>query len=147
MKKFSIIFAAVALMTMTACNEKPAKTNADSENPAATEQVEAQNDSAAPKLAPMEKAAPTEDGKDHVVSQFNTKEYQVTVENLADGTYRVKLAKDGKDEKVYLSKNCRIQGKNYVMESVDGYKMLIDGNKGHIIILSDKEVVYNSGGK
>ena len=41
MKKFSILFAAVALMAMTACNEKPAKNevNADANAPA-TEQVD-----------------------------------------------------------------------------------------------------------
>ena len=147
MKKFSIIIAAVALMTMTACNEKPAKDSADKENAAATEQVETKADANAPKIAPMEKAAPTEDGKDHVVSEFNTKDYQVTVENLADGTYRVRLSKDGKVDKEYLSKNCRIQGKNYVMETVDGYKMIIGSDKGQILIIKDKEIVYNSLGK
>ena len=147
MKKFSIIIAAVALMTMTACNEKPAKDSADKENAAATEQVETKADANAPKIAPMEKAAPTEDGKDHVVSKFNTKDYQVTVENLADGTYRVRLSKDGKVDKEYLSKNCRIQGKNYVMETVDGCKMIIGSDKGQILIIKDKEIVYNSLGK
>ena len=147
MKKFSIIIAAVALMTMTACNEKPAKDSADKENAAATEQVETKADADAPKIAPMEKAAPTEDGKDHVVSDFNTKDYQVTVENLADGTYRVRLSKDGKVDKEYLSKNCRIQGKNYVMETVDGCKMIIGSDKGQILIIKDKEIVYNSLGK
>ena len=147
MKKFSIIIAAVALMTMTACNEKPAKESADKENAAATEQVETKADANAPKIAPMEKAAPTEDGKDHVVSEFNTKDYQVTVENLADGTYRVRLSKDGKVDKEYLSKNCRIQGKNYVMETVDGCKMIIGSDKGQILIIKDKEIVYNSLGK
>ena len=147
MKKFSIIIAAVALMTMTACNEKPAKDSADKENAAATEQVETKADADAPKIAPMEKAAPTEDGKDHVVSEFNTKDYQVTVENLADGTYRVRLSKDGKVDKEYLSKNCRIQGKNYVMETVDGCKMIIGSDKGQILIIKVKEIVYNSLGK
>ncbi len=147
MKKFSIIIAAVALMTMTACNEKPAKDSADKENAAATEQVETKADADAPKIAPMEKAAPTEDGKDHVVSEFNTKDYQVTVENLADGTYRVRLSKDGKVDKEYLSKNCRIQGKNYVMETVDGCKMIIGSDKGQILIIKDKKIVYNSLGK
>ena len=147
MKKFSIIIAAVALMTMTACNEKPAKDSADKENAAATEQVETKADADAPKIAPMEKAAPTEDGKDHVVSEFNTKDYQVIVENLADGTYRVRLSKDGKVDKEYLSKNCRIQGKNYVMETVDGCKMIIGSDKGQILIIKDKEIVYNSLGK
>ncbi len=147
MKNFSIIIAAVALMTMTACNEKPAKDSADKENAAATEQVETKADANAPKIAPMEKAAPTEDGKDHVVSEFNTKDYQVTVENLADGTYRVRLSKDGKVDKEYLSKNCRIQGKNYVMETVDGCKMIIGSDKGQILIIKDKEIVYNSLGK
>ena len=62
MKKFLILFAAGALMLMTACNEKPAKNDAeDSKNPASTEQVDSTK---APKVN-VEKAAPTEDGKDH----------------------------------------------------------------------------------
>ena len=65
MKKFLILFAAGALMLMTACNEKPAKNDAeDSKNPAPTEQVDSTK---APKVN-VEKAAPTDDGKVYVIN-------------------------------------------------------------------------------
>lgn len=141
MKKISILFAAVALMAMTACNEKPAQTESKSEN--ATEQTAAPNDLKAAKVAPLEKAKPTDDGKDHTVAQFNTKEYQVTVENLADGTFRVSLAKDGKNEQVYETKNCRYQGDGYIMQTEDGKNIVVNGKEGKIIILNDKEILYS----
>ena len=142
MKKFSILIAALAMMAMTACNEKAA--NGDTQNPneaTKTEQV-AKDGVKASKMEPMEKPKPTEDGKDHTVAQFNTKEYQVTVENLADGTYRVSLAKDGKNEQVYETKNCRIQGDGYLMQTADGKNILINGKDGKIVILNNKEILY-----
>lgn len=145
MKKLFILFAAVALMSMTACNEKPAKGDSQSENaPATIEQTTTAGDSVkAVKVTPMEKPKPTEDGKDHTVAQFNTKEYQVTVENLADGTYRVSLAKDGKNDQVYETKNCRIQGDGYLMQTSDGKNILINGKEGKIVILNDKQILYS----
>jgi hypothetical protein len=143
MKKFSILFAAVALMAMTACNEKATQGDAQNENAPATKTEQVAKDSTkAVTVAPMEKAEPTDDGKDHTVAQFNTKEYQVTVENLADGTYRVSMAKDGKNEQVYETKNCRIQGDGYLMQTEDGKNILINGKKGQIVILSEKEILY-----
>lgn len=141
MKKSLILLAAVAMMTMTACNEKPAKDNAEGANAPATE-MKAQGDPAAAQEPKMEKPEPTADGKDHIVSQFDTKEYHVTVENLADGTYRVKLTKDGKDDQVYETKNCRIQGKAFVMQTDDGKNILINGEKGQIVIMSKNEILY-----
>ena len=146
MKKFLILFAAGALMLMTACNEKPAKNDAeDSKNPASTEQVDSTK---APKVN-VEKAAPTEDGKDHTVAEFNTKEYQVRLENMADGSYRVSLWKAGKDksaapDEVAQSKKCKLSGKNYLMKCEDGKTYIVDGEPGKelITILDEKNVVY-----
>lgn len=140
MKKFFILFAAVAMLAMTACNEKPAKGENQEGEKATTEAVKA--DPKSPNMGKMEKPQPTEDGKDHVVAKFRTDEYNVMVENLADGTYRVKLMKDDKDEQVYETKNCRIQGKAYVMQTDDGKNILINAEKGQIVIMNDKEILY-----
>ena len=140
MKKFFILFAAVAMMAMTACNEKPAKTEAQDANAPATEKVQA--DSAAVKMAPMEKPKPTEDGKDHTVAKFDTDDYTVTVENLANGAYRVTLIKDGKADQVYETKNCRIQGNAYILQTDDGKNILINADKGQIVVMDKKEIIY-----
>ena len=66
MKKFSILIAAVAMMAMTACNEKPAKVTDQAAKPADSVQVDSANKKA-PKID-VEHAKPTEDGKDHTVS-------------------------------------------------------------------------------
>ena len=139
MKKIMILLAAVALMAMTACNEKPAKDAQTKEN--AIEKAEVKADSTV-KVSPMDKAQPIEDGKDHTVCEFNTKEYQVKVENLADGTYRVTLNKDGKADQVYETKNCRIQGNAYLMHTEDGKNVLINGDKGQIVIMNKNEIIY-----
>ena len=138
MKKLSILIVAVAMMAMTACNEKPAKNN-NGENGTATEQQTTPN---AAEVPPMEKAAPTDDGKDHNVAKFNTKEYEISVDNLADGTYRVTMSKDGKAEQVYETKNCQIQGDSYLMRTDDGKNLLINGKDGKIVILNNKEIIY-----
>lgn len=144
MKKIMILLAAVALMATTACNEKPAKDGQTKEN--ATEKAEAKAGAKAEtsnvKVTPMEEAQPTEDGKDHIVAEFNTKDYLVKVENLADGTYRVSLNKDGKADQVYETKNCRFQGKAFLMHTEDGKNILIDGVKGQIVIMDKKEIIY-----
>ncbi len=149
MKKFLILFAAGALMLMTACNEKPAKNDAeDSKNPAATEQVDSTK---APKVN-VEKAAPTEDGKDHTVAEFNTKEYQVRLENLADGTFRLSMWKAGQDksgkpEQIVETKKCVMQGGNYLMKSDDGKVYVINSKAGaeQLTIMDNKNIVYNGG--
>lgn len=149
MKKLSILFAAVALMAMTACNEKPAKTTDDANKaPAATEQVDTAKQ-AEPKVN-VERAKPTEDGKDHTVAEFNTKEYQVRLENLADGTFRLSLWDAGKDksgepkEKIE-TKNCVMQGGNYLMKSDDGKMYIIKAKAGaeQITIMTNKAIEYN----
>ena len=149
MKKFSILLAAVALMAMTACNEKDAKNNENAQGNT-TEQVEkaaGKADSAgAVKVEPMEKAAPTADGKDHTVAKFNTKEYEVTVENLANGNYRVTM-KDGKDDKVYETSNCRIQGESYLMQTADGTNVLINGKDGKIVVMNKSGIIYKGASK
>ena len=152
MKKLSILFAAVALMAMTACNEKPAKATDDAENaPAATEQVDTTK-KAQPKVN-VERAKPTEDGKDHTVAEFNTKEYQVRLENLADGTYRLSLWDAGKDksgepkEKIE-TKNCVMQGSNYLMKGNDGkmYIITAKGGNNQLTIMTNKAIEYNGKG-
>jgi hypothetical protein len=146
MKKFSILIAALALMAMTACNEKVAKNDENTEANA-TEQVHKAGDSvSAVKVEPMEKAAPTADGKDHTVAKFNTKEYEVTVENLANGNYRVTM-KDGKDDKVYETSNCRIQGQSYLMQTEDGTNVLINGKDGKIVVMNKSGIIYKGASK
>ena len=150
MKKLSIFFATVALMAMTACNEKPAKTNNDTNQAPATEQVDTAKQT--PKLN-VERAKPTEDGKDHTVAEFNTKEYQVRLENLADGTFRLSMWDAGKDksgepkEKIE-TKNCVMQGGNYLMKGNDGKVYIIKAKDGaeQLTIMTDKSIVYNGQG-
>lgn len=149
MKKFFILSAAVALMAMTACNEKPAKT---SENAPATEQPGQQ---AKPTTAPVvnvEKAAPTEDGKDHTVAEFNTKEYQVRLENLADGTYRLSMwepgqSKDGKASQVVETKQCVMQKDNYLMKDASGKIYIVKSTAGNeeLTIMDKKNIIYHGG--
>lgn len=147
MKKLSILIAAVAMMAMTACNEKPAK-NADTNAPA-TEQQAGVDKANAPKVN-VEKAAPTEDGKDHTVAQFNTKDYQVKLENLADGTYRLSMWKAGQDvngkpERLVETKKCVLQGSNYLMKDDEGNNYIIKGTAGseEITIMSSTSIIYH----
>ena len=148
MKKFSILFAAVALMAMTACNEKPAKNTDDTNKAPATEQVDTANQ-AKPNVK-VERAKPTEDGKDHTVAEFNTKEYQLRLENLADGTFRLSLWNAGKDkngapDKKVDSKECVMQAGNYLMKGDDGKMYVITAKEGaeQITIMTDKAIEYN----
>ena len=152
MKKIFFFIAAVALMAMTSCNEKPAKTADDASNAPATEQVDTNKDASKPKID-VEKAKPTEDGKDHIVGEFNTKEYQVRIENLADGTYRVSLWKPGQDksgkpEQVAESKKCVMKDGAYLMQTADGKNYIISTKAGteSLIIMDDKGVIYNGKG-
>ena len=63
MKKLSILFAAVAMIAMTACNEKPAKeAQAPETKVEATQQADTAKNKA---IVGVEKVKPTEDGKDH----------------------------------------------------------------------------------
>ena len=143
MKKYFILFAAVALMAMTACNEKPANTE-KAEETTATEQVDTAKQGAQPKVN-VEKAAPTEDGKDHIVAEFNTQDNQVRLENLADGTYRLSLWKTGQDkggkaDQVIETKQCVLQGGNYLMKTKEGTVYVIDSNKGSVAMMDKKNI-------
>ncbi len=149
MKKLFILTAAVALMAMTACNEKPAK-EGEQLNAPATEQIDTANGGQAKPKIDVEKAAPTADGKDHVVAEFNTKEYQMRLENLADGTYRVSMWKAGQDksgtpEKLAESKKCVMKDGGYLMKTDDGTIYVISTKAGaeNITIMNDKGIVYN----
>ena len=146
MKKFFILFAAVALMAMTACNEKPAKNGAEGDqNASATEQVDSTN---ADKVN-VERAKPTEDGKDHIVAEYDVKDYQVRLENLADGTYRISLWKIGQDksdkpEQVAETKECVMNDSEYLMKTADGTIYVISAKKGaeQLTIMKDDKILY-----
>lgn len=149
MKKLFILTAAVALMAMTACNEKPAK-EGEQLNAPANEQIDTANGVQAKPKIDVEKAAPTADGKDHIVAEFNTKEYQMRLENLADGTYRVSMWKAGQDksgtpEKLAESKKCVMKDGGYLMKTDDGTIYVINTKAGaeNITIMNDKGIVYN----
>ena len=136
-------------MAMTACNEKPAK-EGEQLNAPATEQIDTANGGQAKPKIDVEKAAPTADGKDHVVAEFNTKEYQMRLENLADGTYRVSMWKAGQDksgtpEKLAESKKCVMKDGGYLMKTDDGTIYVINTKAGaeNITIMNDKGIVYN----
>ena len=150
MKKCFIILATVALMAMTACNEKPAQTGNDGndDKAPATEQVD-KNKQDEPKVN-VEKAAPTEDGKDHTVAEFNTKDYQVRLENLSDGTYRLSMWKVGQDksskpDRLVETKKCVLQGGNYLMKDNEGQNYIIKTAAGseEITIMTSKSIVYH----
>lgn len=143
MKKFMMMTAVVALMAMTACNEKPAK-NVEGSNPNETEQVEGQqNDTTGQPKVSVEKAAPTQDGKDHTVAEFVTKEYQIKLENLADGTYRLTMnGKNGKANQVVETKQCVLQEGNYLMKADDGkiYIIKTDGKTGELTVMDKNDI-------
>jgi hypothetical protein len=146
MKKFSILFAAVAMIAMTACNEKVAKNDESATNAPATEQVDTTK--ATPKVD-VDKAKPTEDGKDHVVAEFENKDYQVRLENLADGTYRVTMWKAGQDksgkpDRIAETKKCVMKDGNYLMQTEDGTNYIIKTQKGaeQIMIMNKDKIIY-----
>jgi hypothetical protein len=150
MKKLFILFAAVALMAMTACNEKPAKNNEGEAAAPGTEQVDTSKAAKAdaPKVD-VDKAQPTDDGKDHVAAEFSNKDYQVRLENLADGTYRVSMwkvgqDKSGKPDRVAETKNCVMKDGNYLMKTDDGTIYIIKTQKGaeQITIMNKEKIIY-----
>lgn len=150
MKKLFILTAAVALMAMTACNEKPAKEGEQQNNAPATEQVDTAKGAQAKPKVDVQRAEPTKDGKDHVVAEFNTKEYQVRLENLADGTYRVSMWKAGEDksgkpEKLAETKKCVMKDGGYLMKTDDGTVYIINAKAGaeNVTIMNNKGIEYN----
>ena len=149
MKKFFILLAAVALMAITACNEKPAKSETDQQNAPATEQLDSAKMNKSAAKVDVEQAKPTEDGKDHVAAEFNTPDYQVRLENLADGTYRISLWKAGQDksgkpEQVAETKRCVFKDDNYLMKTDDGTVYIISAKKGaeQLTIMNGSEIIY-----
>ena len=93
-------------------------------------------------VAKLEKVGPTEDGKDHNVAQFKTKEYDVTVDQLANGTMRVAL-KGASGDQSYESNNCRKQGDSYLMQTPDGKNILLNAKEGKIVIMDKKKIIYS----
>lgn len=149
MKKFFMLIAAVALLAMTACNEKPAKADANEEGNVATEQVDSAQLKKSAAKVDVDRAKPTEDGKDHVVAQFNTPDYQVQLENLADGTYRISLWKVGQDkagkpEQVAETKQCVMKDDNYLMKTADGTIYVINAKQvaEQLTIMKGNEMIY-----
>ncbi len=150
MKKLFILTAAVAMMAMTACNEKPAKEGEQQNNAPATEQIDTALGAQAKPKVDVQRAEPTKDGKDHVVAEFNTKEYQVRLENLADGTYRVSMWKAGEDksgkpEKLAETKKCVMKDDGYLMKTDDGTVYIINAKAGaeNVTTMNDKGIEYN----
>ena len=148
MKKFFILFAAVAMMAMTACNEKPAKKAQTDENQ--TNPTEMMDTTGKKPNVDVQKAAPTEDGKDHTVAEFNTADYQIRLENLADGNFRLSLwkpgaDKSGKPEQEVKTRKCVMQKDNYLMKDDKGQVFIIKSTPGseEFTILNNNKIVYH----
>ena len=149
MKKFFILVAAVALMAMTACNEKPAKNTEENQQTPATEQVDSTKMEKSAAKVDVERAKPTEDGKDHVVAEYDVKDYQVRLENLADGTYRISLWKIGADkaskpERVGETKECAFKDDQYLLQTADGTIYVASAKKGaeSLTIMNKEGIIY-----
>lgn len=148
MKKFSIILVAMALIAMVSCKKENAAQG--NEGAAKTEQV----DTKGPKISPdVKKAAPTEDGKDHTLCEFNTKEYHVLLENLADGSFRLSMWKAGQDksgkpEQEVTCKKAASQGQTFVMDDENGKKYMITATPGQesIYIVEGNKFAYQGKG-
>lgn len=157
MKKFLILFAAVAMIAITACNEKPAK-----ETKEQAEVVAANNDKAMVGkelldtndkkngVINVQKAQPTADGKDHTVAEFNTSDYQIRLENLADGNFRLSLwkpgaDKSGKPDQEVKTKKCVMQKDNYLMKANDGQVYLVKSTPGseELTIMNQNKIIYH----
>ena len=145
MKKYFILFAAVAMFAMTACNEKPAKDNADQSAESVDKVEKIDQSKLKTAKSKLEKVAPTADGKSEILAQFKTDDYEVTMENTGDGTVRVTLKGD-KGDQVYESKSCRVQGDGYLMQTTDGKNILMNGAEKKIVILGEKEIIYKGVG-
>ena len=151
MKKFFILFAAVAMMAMTACNEKPAK-NAEGEKASESKsEVEQLMDTTGKRPnIDVKKAEPTPDGKDHTVAEFNTDDYQVRLENLADGNFRLSLWKPGaskasKPDQEVKTRKCVMQKDNYLMKGPDGQVYVIKSTPGseELTIMNQNKITYH----
>lgn len=154
MKKLTILFAAVALLAMTACNEKhqPANSTDSAKKPATTEQKAPEaNDTVKPKVN-VDRPKPTSDGKDKVVAEFaDAKGSQVKLVNNADGSIHLMLwekgqDKDGAPKYDVLSKNCAMDKENYLMQCEDGKMCVVKLQTGaeEVTIMSGNQILYAS---
>ena len=153
MKKLTILIAAVALMVMTACNEKIQEKKAnDAKAPANTEQKAPDSTGVKQPKVNVERPQPTSDGKDKVLAEFvDAKGSQVKLENKADGTIHLSIWTKGQDKNGapkydVLTKNCVMNKDNYLMQGADGVSYVVKTTSGaeHVAIMSQKEVIYDS---
>ena len=154
MKKLTILFAAVALMATTACNEKHQPENAtdSAQQPAKTEQQAPEADDAAKPKVNVDKPKPTSDGKDKVIAEFaDAKGSQVKLVNNADGSIHLMVWEKGQDKSGapkydMVSKNCAMDKENYLMQCDDGKMCVIKlkSKAEEVIIMSGEQVLYAS---
>lgn len=154
MKKLTILFAAVAMLAMTACNEKhqPSEGDNGAKSPAATEQKAPESNEAAKPKVNVDKPKPTSDGKDKVVAEFaDAKGSQVKLVNNADGSIRLMVWEKGQDKSGapkfdVLSKNCAMDKENYLMQSEDGKTCVVSLKTGaeDVTIMSGKQILYST---
>lgn len=153
MKKLTILFAAVALMAMTACNEKPAENNAapaDAKAPTKTEQQTpaADNPADQPKVN-VEHIKATNDGKEAAMAEFtDAKGTKVKLVNKGDGTVNVRIWVNGKDAPAFDvdSKNCVTGDKNYMLQSADGTTVILvtEPGKENVTVMKGKQIAYST---
>ncbi|GEM_PF-1491610 len=153
MKKLTILFAAVALMAMTACNEKPAENNAapaDAKAPAKTEQQTpaADNPADQPKVN-VEHIKATNDGKEAAMAEFtDAKGTKVKLVNKGDGTVNVRIWVNGKDAPAFDvdSKNCVTGDKNYMLQSADGTTVILvtEPGKENVTVMKGQQIAYST---
>ena len=153
MKKLTILFAAVALIAMTACNEKPAENNAapaDAKAPAKTEQQTpaADNPADQPKVN-VEHIKATNDGKEAAMAEFtDAKGTKVKLVNKGDGTVNVRIWVNGKDAPAFDvdSKNCVTGDKNYMLQSADGTTVILvtEPGKENVTVMKGQQIAYST---
>ncbi|MBO4803127.1 MAG: hypothetical protein J5503_01145 [Muribaculaceae bacterium] len=153
MKKLTILLAAVALLSMSACSDKNQEQKAgDAKAPAKTEQTSNDSTNAANPNVNVERPQPTDDGKDKVVAEFaDAKGSQIKLENMADGSIHLRVWTKGQDkngtpEYDVMTKNCVMGQDSYLMQSEDGTSFIVKVASGaeHLSIMNGKEVVYDS---
>lgn len=154
MKKLTILFAAVALMAMTACNEKLADDKAasgDAKAPAKTEQKAPEADKQAkdPNVN-VEHIKATNDGKEAVMAEFtDAKGTKVKLVNKGDGTVNVRIwvkGKEGTPAYDINSKNCVAGDKNYMLQSADGTTVILSTEPGkeNVTVMTGQQIAYST---
>ena len=152
MKKLTILFAAVVLMAMTACNERVADNKSasdDAKAPAKTEQQapEAKGSENQVKVN-VQRIEPTKDGKEAVMAQFtDAKGAKVTLANKGDGSVSLKIWLKGQDGNPTYSadtKECVAGEDNYMLKSNDGSVYVITTKKGNetVTVMKDNQIAY-----